>query len=131
MLLTPMDGTGGTGRLERASMKPLNLSECESGPRRASLYLQRLMFEAADVACARYRQDSEWGLAAHVLAALALGVVEQWVWERVVTLSEADRRELTQQCRFCVWRAHYRGERDPRIRVPADGRNMLLTLFRP
>ena len=112
-------------------MKPLNLSECEAGPRRASLYLKRLLFVAADEACARHRRDPEWGLAAHVLASLALGVVEQWGGDRVSTLSDADRRDLTQQCRFCVWSAHYRDERDPRIRVPADGRDMLMGLFRP
>ena len=110
-------------------MKPLNLSECESGPQRGGLYLDSLLLDAALWAQDRNRRpDEDWALCAEVLLVLALRGDGIAVCEKVEALDERGLSALVQQCRKCVWDAHFSQVRNT---VPADGFRLLMKLFLP
>tara|TARA_R100000329_G_scaffold30783_1_gene28490 strand:+ start:203 stop:592 length:390 start_codon:yes stop_codon:yes gene_type:complete len=125
-----MNGTGDNGSPSESEMFTTEETEHESGPQRAGLYLDSLLFAAAQEAQWRRDQwlDEDWSLAAEVLMVLAGCTDCVAVYEKVEALSAEALATLVGQCQGCVWRVHYR-RAECRLKGPSDGRRLLEKLF--
>lgn len=84
----------------------------ECGPQRAGRYLDNLLADAALAARSRHGRSSgdDWGLCVEVLTVLARRDTRadaSEVYEKVDALDERGLATLVEQCRKCVWDAHF------------------------